>query len=134
MTATPPTRQQITDLAERRTADLGFPKEPPASAGNLDLYREERQALLDQQIRNAELGLTRIYERDRDAEADAAKRGADERATLEASLVANYRAASPGTTEAEARAALPDLLHRHRLAQMNQQDENVARARLRMHL
>lgn len=134
MTVTPPTRQQITDLAERRTADLGYPKEPPANAGNLELYREQRQSLLDQQIRNAELGLTRSYERDRDAEAAAAKRRADERAALEASLLANYRAASPGTTEAEARAALPDLLHRHRLAQMTQQDESVALARSRFRI
>jgi len=51
--------------------------------------------------------------------ADATKRDADARTELEARLMADYRAAGPGVTEAEARAVLPDLLHRARLAEQD---------------
>lgn len=57
-----------------------------------------------------------------------------ERNELEARLFAGYKAASPGTTEQEARDALPDLLHRHRLAEMDRDDRLVTQAAARMKL
>jgi len=64
--------------------------------------------------------------------ADATKQGADARAALEAKLVADYRKAGPGTTEAEAKAALPDLLHRHRLAEQDRLGAALAEQRRRL--
>lgn len=134
MTATPPTRQQIQDLADKRTSELGYPKELPASAGDPVLYHEQRRELLDQQTHNARLELTNRYELERDREAEARKREADERAALEAKLKADYIAAAPGTSEADAERALPDLLHRHRLAQLDQREKDVAVAKSRIRL
>ncbi len=39
-----------------------------------------------------------------------------------------YMQASPGTTDAEAKAALPELMHQHRMRQMGKQEELVAAA------
>ncbi len=64
--------------------------------------------------------------------ADATKRDAEARAALEAKLVADYRAAGPGITETEARAALPDLLHRHRIAELDRRDAALVEARQRI--
>ncbi len=64
--------------------------------------------------------------------ADATKRDADARAALEAKLVADYRAAGPGITETEARAALPDLLHRHRIAELDRRDAALVEAKRRI--
>jgi hypothetical protein len=55
-----------------------------------------------------------------------------ERAELEGRLVREYIASAPGTTEAEAKAGLPDLLHRHRLAELDAHDAELATARLRV--
>ncbi len=64
--------------------------------------------------------------------ADAKKQDADARAELEARLMADYRKAGPGTTEAEAKAALPDLLHRHRLAEQDRMDAALVEAKQRI--
>lgn len=131
--ATKPTQADIRALAEKRTTDLGFPREPrPGIAVNLDAYLEERDTLLANQIRNAELELTRRYELACDREQQAQQREQDERAALESRLKADYRAAAPGTTDADADAALPDLLHRHRLAQLDQHEAAVQTARRRI--
>jgi len=69
-------------------------------------------------------------ERDREA-ADAA-RAQDARAELEAKLMSAYIASAPGTTAAEAKAALPDLLHRHRLAEQDRMDAALVEAKKRI--
>jgi hypothetical protein len=81
---------------------------------------------LEQQLVNAQLAAAHRAKIERQREADATQREADARAALERRLMAAYRAASPGTTDAEARAALPDLLHRHRLAELDKQDAAIA--------
>lgn len=132
MTATPPTETQIRELAERRTATMGYPAPPPASAGDLRLYHQQRDELLANQTRNAELELTRRYELARDREQQATAREREERAALEAQLKADYMAAAPGTSEADAERALPDLLHRHRLARIDEHEAAFQTARRRM--
>ena len=69
-------------------------------------------------------------ERDREA-ADAA-RAQDARAALEAKLMSAYIASAPGTTAAEAKAALPDLLHRARLAEQDRLDAALVEQRRRV--
>jgi len=64
--------------------------------------------------------------------ADATKQGADARAELEARLMADYRAAGPGITETEARAALPDLLHRHLIGEQGRMAAALAEQRRRL--
>ena len=64
--------------------------------------------------------------------ADATKRDADARRELEARLMADYRKAGPGTTETEAKAALPDLLHHHRLAEQDRMAAALAVQRRRV--
>jgi len=64
--------------------------------------------------------------------ADATKRDADARAALEAELMSAYIASAPGTTAAEAEAALPDLLHRHRLAERDRMDAMLVAQRRRI--
>lgn len=70
--------------------------------------------------------------RDQERDAAAAWREQDARAELEATLIRDYRAASPGTTDAEATAALPDLMHRHRLSQLDAQAEALALVKQRI--
>ncbi len=65
-------------------------------------------------------------------EADHARREQEAREQLEAKLVADYRAAGPGITETEARAALPDLLHRHRIAELDRRDAALVEAKRRI--
>ena len=64
--------------------------------------------------------------------ADATKRDADARTELEQRLMADYRATGPAITEAEARAALPDLLHRHRLGEQDRLADAFAAQRRRV--
>lgn len=134
MTTKPPTRQQIHDLADRRTAELGYPADPPPGTGSHELYHERRGELRARQVENATLELTRRFERDRQIEAASGKREQAERAALEAQLTADYIASAPGTTAADAAAALPDLLHRHRLAQLDRREADLATARRRVRL
>jgi hypothetical protein len=68
----------------------------------------------------------------RDREKARAENEQRNRAELEARLMQEYREASPGTTEAEARAALPDLLHRHRLKEQDKLDAARAEAYRRL--
>jgi len=64
--------------------------------------------------------------------AAATKRDADARTELEQRLMADYRATGPAITEAEARAALPDLLHRHRLGEQDRLADAFAAQRRRV--
>ena len=69
-------------------------------------------------------------EREREA-ADAARAQAA-RTELEQRLMADYRASAPGTTETEARAALPDLLHRFRLGEQARLDAALVEQKRRL--
>ena len=63
-------------------------------------------------------------EAERAAEQEArAQRVRDE---LDQRLMAEYRVAVPGTTEAEAKQALPELRHRHRLAEIERREQEIA--------
>ena len=93
-------RQQLRANPANRALELDI------EAGN----ERRRQLLRDHDVH---VGV----ERDREA-ADAA-RAQDARAALEAKLMSAYIASAPGTTAAEAKAALPDLLHRARLAEQD---------------
>ncbi len=70
--------------------------------------------------------------REQQREAAEAQREQDARTELEAKLMSDYRAAAPGTTAAEATAALPELLHRRRLAQLDAQADALALAKRRI--
>lgn len=72
--------------------------------------------------------------KNQERERQAQERAQAERAKLEAELKANYQASAPGTTEQDAEAALPDLLHRHRLAQLDDHEAALALARSRMRI
>jgi hypothetical protein len=74
------------------------------------------------------------YAVDRQAKQDAeeAARTKRQREELERTLMDDYRKRAPGTTEAEAKAALPDLLHRHRLKEQDRMDAELAEARRRI--
>lgn len=72
--------------------------------------------------------------KDQERERRAQERAQAERAKLEAELKANYRASAPGTTAEDAERALPDLLHRHRLAQLDQHDAALETAKRRMRI
>jgi vancomycin resistance protein YoaR len=65
------------------------------------------------------------------AQADR-QRDQDARAELEAKLTSAYIASAPGVSAAEAKAALPDLLHRHRLAEQDRMDAMLAEQRRRL--
>ena len=64
--------------------------------------------------------------------ADATKRDADARTELEQRLMDEYRQAAPGTTAAEAQAALPDLLHRFRLGEQDRLAAALVEAKKRI--
>ncbi len=64
--------------------------------------------------------------------ADATKRDADARTELEQRLMDEYRQAAPGTTAAEAQVALPDLLRRHRIAELDRRDAALVEAKRRI--
>ncbi|MGI8406325.1 MAG: hypothetical protein ACR2OE_16465 [Thermomicrobiales bacterium] len=70
--------------------------------------------------------------REQQREAAALAREQDARAELEATLMATYIAAAPGTTDAEATAALPDRLHRQRLAEQERLNGALALVRQRL--
>ncbi len=65
------------------------------------------------------------------AQADR-QRDQDAREALEVKLTSVYIASAPGVTEAEAKAALPDLLHRHRLAEQDRMDAALVEQRRRV--
>lgn len=65
------------------------------------------------------------------AQADR-QRDQDARAALEAKLTSAYIASAPGVTAVEAKAALPDLLHRHRLAEQDRLDAALVEQRRRI--
>lgn len=65
------------------------------------------------------------------AQADAARAQAA-RAEQEAELTSAYIASAPGVTAAEAKAALPDLLHRYRLGEQDRLDAALADQRRRI--
>lgn len=84
---------------------------------------------LTKQLSNSELHDQRVADLNAKREAEAQEREQQAAADLELRLKAQYIAAAPGTTETEAEQALPDLLHKHRLEQMNEFGSQVARAR-----
>ncbi len=53
-------------------------------------------------------------------------------AALEAELMSAYIASAPGTTAAEAEAALPALLRRHRIAELDRRDAALVEAKRRI--
>ncbi len=65
-------------------------------------------------------------------EADHAARAQAARAALEAELMSAYIASAPGTTAAEAKAALPSLLRRHRIAELDRLDAALVEAKRRI--
>ena len=81
------------------------------------------------QLRRDHDGHARV-EQEREA-ADAARAQAA-RTELEQRLMDEYIAAAPGTTAAEAQVALPDLLHRHRLAERDRMDAALVEAKRRI--
>jgi hypothetical protein len=107
------TEQLVAKRAELRTnpADRVLALE----IEDLERRRDATQATADHHAKLAA---------DRDAEAK--RREQEARSALEQALMDDYRKASPGTTQEEARAALPDLLHRHRLAQLDAEAAAVA--------
>jgi len=94
----------------------------------LELDIEDREARLTQVDRQHAVWVGAEKQR----AADATKRDADARAALEAKLVADYRAAGPGITETEARAALPDLLHRHLIGEQGRMAAALVEAKRRI--
>jgi len=122
--ASKPTRPQIEARASSRMKALGYHKPAPDSPS----YAEKQaiwQRRLDNQIRDSEAFLTRSSEIEQAREDEAHQREQAERAALEAKLRSTYLASAPGTTEADFQQVLPDLLHRHRLAQLDQHDQDV---------
>jgi hypothetical protein len=101
MSLKPPTTTQIHELAERRTAGLGYPKDPPTDGRNLDLWREQRSELLDRQIVNAKIELTRRYEQERDREAAETARLRDQADAREADLRRRFDTRFPGGSDAD---------------------------------
>jgi multidrug resistance efflux pump len=65
------------------------------------------------------------------AAADAARAQAA-RTELEQRLMDEYIASAPGTTAAEAQVALPDLLRRHRIAELDRRDAALVEAKRRI--
>jgi hypothetical protein len=131
--ATKPTRDAIRKHAEQALAKRAiFPPDPssPSFEPRQRGYDEE----LERQLTNSEMYLTRVYELDQAREDNAAQRAAAARADLEAKLMLQYKASVPGTTDAEAKQALPDLLHRHRLTEQERDAEALAVARRRNRL
>ena len=113
-------RQRLTD--ERRIArDHGDPYHRDIATKNIEN--------LQKWIRDIEAGQRRRAGEAAERAQQDAQREQDARAKLERQLMDTYRQAAPGTSEDEAKAALPDLLHRRRLEQMNRHEEQVAKAR-----
>ncbi len=69
---------------------------------------------------------------ERDREAASAARAQAAREALEAKLTSAYIASAPGVSAADAQAALPDLLHRHRLAEQDRLDAALVEQRRRV--
>lgn len=89
----------------------------------LDIEKKEQEiARLDRNHKS-------IVEGKRTRDAEEAARIKREREALERRLMDEYIRSAPGTTEAEARAALPELLHRYRLAGQDREKAQVAEAR-----
>ncbi len=112
-----------TNLAEKRRQ---LRANPADRALELDIEAGDERA---RQLRRDHDVHVRV-ERDREA-ADAARAQAA-RAALEAELMSAYIASAPGTTAAEAEAALPDLLHRFRLGEQDRMDAALVEQRRRI--
>lgn len=111
-----------------------------------ETLKEQRQQLRANPDRVLELKIEAAEERVRilqkqddhhtrvaaEREAAAVARERDARAALEAKLKQTYMQAAPGTTDAEATAALPDLLHRHRIAEQERLNEALAQTKRRI--
>jgi hypothetical protein len=128
--ATKPSRADIRKHAETALANRGINPPDPQSP-SFEAKSRGYEEKLERQLTNSEIFLARVYERNQAQEDDEDQRAANSRAELETSLTAAYMASAPGTSEAEAKAALPDLLHRHRLGQQDRDAEALDRARRR---
>ena len=74
----------------------------------------------------------RQLRRDHDVHVGVERAREAARTELEQRLMDEYIAAAPGTTAAEAQVALPDLLHRHRLAERDRMDAALVEAKRRI--
>jgi len=108
-------------------------------AKRAELRTNPTNRLLELDIEDREARLTQVDQQHADwvgaekqREADARKQDADARTALESRLMDEYRQAAPGTTAAEAQAALPDLLHRFRLAEQDRMDAMLVEQRRRL--
>ncbi len=131
--ATKPTDDDIKQHAIEYLRSQGVTP-PPSGLPEYDTRPSAYQDRLQMAMRRSKAALTAKYERDQGREDDSAARARQARADLETQLMADYVKSVPGTTDAEAKAALPDLLHRHRLAQQDRDAEarSVARYRNRI--
>ncbi len=114
-------------LKEERTAYRS------AAAGSHDEHIAQLnignlEATLERAETNERIGTERKQEREAAEDAKTRERTAEAAQELERKLMDTYMQASPGTTDAEAKAALPDLLHQHRMRQIGKQEELVAAA------
>jgi hypothetical protein len=87
---------------------------------------------MEEQVRRLDRNHDARVKRVQQHEADAKQREQAARVELETRLMDDYRKSAPGTTEAEAKAALPDLLHRHRLGEIERHEQHLADARRRI--
>jgi hypothetical protein len=99
---------------------------------NYDRIRELEIEAMEQRIEQLDRDHATAMKHQRDREKARTENEQRNRAELEARLMREYRESSPGTTETEAKAALPDLLHRHRLAEQDKLDAARAEARRRL--
>ena len=117
------------ELDRQRTADRA------AAGGSIDEDIARRNiADLEPLLAAAEANETLRAGREQMARHATAQREQDARAELEARLMCEYVDSAPGTTAAEATAALPDLLHRHRLLQLDAQADALALAKRRIRI
>jgi hypothetical protein len=89
---------------------------------------------LEPQLVNAQLAAAHRAKIQRQREADAPQREAAARTAVGQAVMDDYRPASPGTTEEDARAALPELLHRHHLTHLDAETAAIAAVKRRISL
>ncbi len=112
-------------LMEERTAYRS------AAAGSHDEHIAQLnignlEATLERAEENETIRVAAKQERRAAEDAKTRERTAEAAQELERKLMDTYMQASPGTTDAEAKAALPELMHQHRMRQIGKQDELVA--------
>ena len=117
-------REALTqERAARRTIAHGSLDEDTVSRNIVDL-----EQLLERAEENETIRVAAKQERRAAEDARPRERTAEAAQELARQLMDTYMQASPGTTDAEAKAALPELLHKHRMRQIGKQEELVAEA------